>query len=285
MTAKPEIKLRWHGAAHYHITYNGRRIIIDPFYSRLSGDKPHLTEKREDVGPVDTLLLTHGHLDHSADFLFVAEKRQPEIFAPNVWIRRLRRRRAWNRSKVDFQRCHGLEDNVGRMFVIADDIELTALSIGTEQLDAWFMRDMFARPFRHRMPQTLVTGVKWLLTDLFGNCFAFHLNFGLVNKSMLFFGNLTHQVEGLSSIERVDVLALPYCPANANWIEDTKTLIGRFTPDVVLVHHFDNFMNPYTHSDYMSLEQYRESVCEHVPDTKFFYSKFNREVDLTEIVG
>lgn len=285
MTSESEIKLRWHGAAHYHITYKGKRIVIDPLYCRLPGDKPHLDEKREDVGPVDTLLLTHGHWDHSGDFLFVAEKRRPQIFAPRVWIRRLRRRKTWKRSKIALSKCHGLEDNIGRTFVIADDIELTALPIGTEQLDAWFMRDMFARPFRHRMPQTLVHGVKWLLTDVLGNCFAFHFNFGAVNKSMLYFGNLTHQLDGLAELERVDVLALPYCPANAHWIEDTLTLIKRFTPDVVLVHHFDNFMNPYTHSDYMSLEQYRESVCAHLPDTKFFYSKFNREVDLTEILG
>jgi hypothetical protein len=50
-------------------------------------------------------------------------------------------------------------------------------------------------------------------------------------------------------------------------------------------HHFDNFMNPFTLSNYMNLENYRNALHERCPDAKFYFSKFLREVDLSEVIG
>jgi L-ascorbate metabolism protein UlaG (beta-lactamase superfamily) len=61
------VRFQWHGAAHYQITYKNLKTLIDPLYTRLPGDKPHLSVTRDQVGPIDYLLLTHGHLDHSWD--------------------------------------------------------------------------------------------------------------------------------------------------------------------------------------------------------------------------
>ena len=52
-----------------------------------------------------------------------------------------------------------------------------------------------------------------------------------------------------------------------------------------MVHHFDNFMNPFTLSKYMNLEDYRNALHERCPDAKFYFSKFLREVDLSEVIG
>ena len=101
---------------------------------------------------------------------------------------------------------------------------------------------------------------------------------------MLYFGNLTDQVGEIGDVERVDVLAIPYCPANRRWLSQSQYLIGRFRPGVTLVHHFDNFMNPFTLSKYMNLESYRNALHQRCPDAKLYFSKFLRETDLTEII-
>jgi hypothetical protein len=88
----------------------------------------------------------------------------------------------------------------------------------------------------------------------------------------------------MREIESVDVLAIPYCPANRKWLPQSQYLIERFRPAVTMVHHFDNFMNPFTLSKYMNLESYRQTLRERCPDAKLYFSKFLREVDLTEII-
>ena len=100
---------------------------------------------------------------------------------------------------------------------------------------------------------------------------------------MLYFGNLTGQVDDLSEIERINILAIPYCPANRKWMEQSVYLISRFKPDVTMVHHFDNFMNPFTLSKYMNLDNYRKAIHEQCPNENFYFSKFEQTVDLADI--
>jgi hypothetical protein len=102
---------------------------------------------------------------------------------------------------------------------------------------------------------------------------------------MLYIGNLSDRVDELKEIDRVDVLAIPYCPANKKWLRQSAYLIGRFRPDVTLIHHFDNFLNPYTLSKYMNLDDYRRAIQRHCPDARLYFSKFGREVQLAEIAA
>ncbi len=278
------VLLTWHGAANYHIRYRDLKTVIDPLYSRLPGDRPHLPVSREDLDRIDFLLLTHGHLDHSWDVPYLANRHHPEIYAPANCLRDVQREARRSGTECDAKACHALDQVKGRTFEIAD-IQVTPYQIGTEEIDFWFIRSMFVRPWLHRKPAAIPTGIRWLSHHVFGSCFAFHFHFPPQDSTMLYFGNLTGQVEELAGIERVDVLAIPYCPANNKWLPQSQFLIERFQPGVTLVHHFDNFMNPFTLSKYMNLDGYRSSLQESCPDAKLYFSKFLREVDLTEILG
>ena len=86
MNSEDKVILKWHGAAHYHISHKNLKIVIDPLYTRLPGDKPHLTATKEDLDRVDYLLLTHGHLDHSLDFPYLASRHNPEVYAPEEFL-------------------------------------------------------------------------------------------------------------------------------------------------------------------------------------------------------
>jgi L-ascorbate metabolism protein UlaG (beta-lactamase superfamily) len=284
MAADRGATFRWQGAAHYHISQGGRKIVIDPLYTRLPGDKPHLEATRDDLDRADALLLTHGHLDHSWDFPYLVLKHAPEVHAPGACLRDVRKHAARSGSAFEMSKCHVLEEVKGKSFEVAG-IEMTPYQIGAEEIDFWFIRSMFWRPWRHATPRAMPTGIRWLTHHLFGNCFCFHFRFPTEGKTVLYFGNLTDQVEELGDIERVDVLAIPYCPANREWLRQSQILIQRFRPDVTLVHHFDNFLNPFTLSKYMNLEAYRRALRQKCPDARLVFSKFDQEVRLAEIAG
>ncbi len=284
MDSDDRAMFQWHGAAHYQIAYKDRKTLIDPLYTRLSGDKPHLHVTRDDVDRIDHLLLTHGHLDHSWDVPYLVAKHDPEVYAPRRCLRSVQKEVGRSRGAFSTQRYHSLEEVKGKTFPIAD-IDVTPYQIGTEEIDFWFLRSMFMRPLIHATPSALPTGIRWLTHHVFGNCFAFHFWFPSQRLSMLYFGNLTDQVDEMTGIERVDVLAIPYCPANQKWLQHSQYLIERFQPGVTMVHHFDNFMNPFTLPRYMNLEDYRTTLHRRCPDARFYFSKFLREVDLTEIAS
>ncbi|GAB4346017.1 MAG: hypothetical protein Kow0099_26890 [Candidatus Abyssubacteria bacterium] len=281
MSSGEKIRLLWRGAAHYQLRYKGLVVLIDPLFTRLPGDKPHLEEQREDVERVDFLLLTHGHLDHSWDFPYLAARHNPVVYAPAECLGDISREETGSDLEFDRSRCHALEEAEGQPFAIGG-IEVTAWRIGTEEIDFWFIREMVLRPFRHGVPASLATGFKWLTHHLYCNCFAYHFRFP-DGGTMLYFGNLTDDVRRLEGIERVDVLAIPYCPANRKWIRHSQHLIERFDPDVTMVHHFDNFMNPFTLSKYMNLDHYRKAILERCPGANLYFSRFAQDVSLAEI--
>lgn len=66
------VKLTWLGHSTWLIeSPNGKRILIDPFLQ----DNPSCPdEHKADIGPIDIMLVTHGHSDHIADAVSVAKE-------------------------------------------------------------------------------------------------------------------------------------------------------------------------------------------------------------------
>jgi L-ascorbate metabolism protein UlaG (beta-lactamase superfamily) len=55
------MELTWHGHSTWHVEVGDTTLLIDPFFGN-----PHTSLDPSDVGPVDYVLLTHGHEDHIA---------------------------------------------------------------------------------------------------------------------------------------------------------------------------------------------------------------------------
>lgn len=256
--------------------------LIDPLYTRLPGGRPTLTQRPSDLGRLDYILLTHGHLDHARDFTSLALQYRPTVYATQSCIDDLQARGGLgDRSKE-----HCLDEEHGRRFRIGD-MAVTPYEVGSEEVDLWFLREMFARPLRHRRLAAYPEGVRWLTTNLRDRCFVYHFELGSSSSpaTMLYFGHLTDDVQALEGIDAVTVLALPFCPANDRWAEHSQYLINRFRPEVTLVHHFDDFLHPYTSSQYMNLSTYATKVRRGAPTARFFFSKFERDVRLEQIRG
>jgi len=283
MSADEKLIFRWYGAAHYHLLYKGRRVIIDPLYERVPKAKPYLNSVKEDVEQLDYLLLTHAHMDHSWDFPYLASKHKPIAYAPEKYLTYLKKKEhKWN-FDFNFSKCHSLEQETGKPFSIAD-INVTPYHIGTEEIDFSVIYNSFIRGFRHWSFGVTSAGTKFLFNHLKGNCFAFHFNLLSINKTMLFLGNVTDQVYDMDDIKEVNVLALPYCPASSAWLDHTLYLIGRFKSDVILIHHYDNFWHPITHPMYRNLKDYRNSINAVYPEAKLFFSRFFQDIELSEIL-
>ncbi len=59
-----EIKITWYGTACFIITLGNYCIMLDPFFDRNAKSQPVLTTKKEEVPPIDAILVTHAHFDH-----------------------------------------------------------------------------------------------------------------------------------------------------------------------------------------------------------------------------
>ena len=67
------VKLQWFGQAAVKITTPGGKVIlIDPFISK-NPKTPDALKDLSKLGPVDLILLTHGHGDHIGDTVAIAE--------------------------------------------------------------------------------------------------------------------------------------------------------------------------------------------------------------------
>src|SRR5579875_1714909 len=72
-----DVKITWLGHAATRIDAAGRVILIDPFLDQ----NPAAKTEQKDLDQVDLMLISHGHFDHMADVLPIAQRLHPDIIA------------------------------------------------------------------------------------------------------------------------------------------------------------------------------------------------------------
>lgn len=71
------LSLTWHGHATFSLNINGTHIVIDPFFA---GNNP-VAEVSVDAVAADYILITHGHGDHIADAIPLAQRTGATVIA------------------------------------------------------------------------------------------------------------------------------------------------------------------------------------------------------------
>ena len=70
------IELTWLGHGTFRIkTPSGRMLLIDPWVMQ----NPACPDDLKDCGPLDAMLITHGHFDHIADAVDIAHMKKPQV--------------------------------------------------------------------------------------------------------------------------------------------------------------------------------------------------------------
>lgn len=91
------VKLTWFGQSTFVVeTAAGTRVMIDPF---ITGN-PVCPERLHDPGPLDLIVLTHGHGDHTSDVVRLATEKRPKAVVAMIELA------AWFASQ-------GVSDTVG----------------------------------------------------------------------------------------------------------------------------------------------------------------------------
>ena len=80
------LSFTWLGHATFRMTSpGGKRLIFDPWVTT----NPSCPEAAKKVGPIDLMLLTHGHDDHTGDAVRIARESGAQVVAPyelSVWL-------------------------------------------------------------------------------------------------------------------------------------------------------------------------------------------------------
>jgi L-ascorbate metabolism protein UlaG (beta-lactamase superfamily) len=89
MQAMADVEVQWLGHATTRIvSEDGKVIVIDPFLT-TNPKAPLEYRNLEAVGPVDLILVTHGHIDHIADLAPLAAMTGASVIGPYEMIRNL----------------------------------------------------------------------------------------------------------------------------------------------------------------------------------------------------
>lgn len=71
------INITWHGHATFSLDFSGTKVVVDPF---LAGNNPVAKSGVADL-EADFILQTHGHLDHIADTVALAQATGAQVIS------------------------------------------------------------------------------------------------------------------------------------------------------------------------------------------------------------
>ena len=241
-----EISLKWLGAAGFEVRFRNRLVLVDPFLSRPADSIPRIAVTPQDYRKFDLLVASHGHFDHFMDVPYLAVTVDAPVYVPQAAKKDIRdewRRQHPSARAGNPDQWRALEDTD---HIKLDDLTVTPIRSFHEVFDVPTVAEAAGRIFSKRpLWDSIKRGLKAVSTHPYGNTHLLHFDWGSRGTRMMFVGSLARHVYGLTAENgRVDVLALPYCPANRQWMKETERLIRRFQPRAILVHHFDKFYPP-----------------------------------------
>lgn len=229
--------LRWFGANGWEIAFAGKRVLIDPWLTRLSADgfdasTPLATDRDvldAHIGGADLVLVTHAHFDHIAD-------------VPHLMSRFPGARVVGTETHAHLLVAMGVDERQVIWVRGGEVLEFDGFTVevipSLHSLNAehryLFPGTLTARPPRPRTIGDLVEGGTLAYQITLGGRFSV-FNTGAANV-------VERALPGL----RPDVAILSYtnAPGTHRYLERALTALGR--PPIVIPSHHDDMRTPLT---------------------------------------
>ena len=280
-----EITLKWLGVAGFELRFGKRQALVDPFLSRPYDAKPRLPITRQDYKDFDLLIATHTHFDHFADVPYLAATVDAPVYLPRCGRKDIKKEwRSLHRSARtgNPDKWHSLEDT-GRIRL--DELTVTPLKTFHEVFDAPMVLGAVKRIFNYSpRSEAVKRGLNLAGTHPYGPNYAMHFDWRSRGSRMLFFGSLSRHVYRVSAeLGQSDVLAIPYCPANRQWMKESARLVQRFQPKAIMVHHFDLWLPPITND--LDLKKWRDKMQARFPGLPIYFPKPLKEFTLEDVLA
>ncbi|MDY3918216.1 MAG: MBL fold metallo-hydrolase [Candidatus Limivivens sp.] len=225
------MKITWYGTASLSIETALSKILIDPFLT------PRGSENRtslQDFAGYDTILLTHGHLDHIQSIPKILEGNEAVVFCTATPAETL------ERKGVPGERIMEIQPGIQLAF---RDIRVTVLKGKHIQYDRKLVEKTFLSwrmlRYAYRIPSMFFQNRAFREN---GETVTYLLE--AAGKSVLILGSMGLDEEE-EYPEKVDILVLPFqgmldpsLPAAA--------VIDRIRPGMVMLDHFDDAFPPFS---------------------------------------
>lgn len=243
------MKITWFGCASLLIEYGKDRILIDPFLPLRGAENPAFLLDYVDE---DSILITHGHLDHLASIPNILDHADATVYCSALPAATL------EKKKVDSDRIAIIRPGNILHF---GQIKVTVLPGKHIQYDSRLKRNTLLNPRMLRyLPNTLSLAARQLVYKEGNETLVYQIEAG--GKKILVLGSMNLD-ENTEYPKYVDMLVLPY-QGTSDLITPALSILEKIEPRTVLLDHFDDAFPPV--SRHIDTRPLKKALTEHFPD-------------------
>lgn len=243
------MKITWFGAASLLLEYEQDSILIDPFLPLRGAENPAFLL---DYIEQDSILITHGHLDHLACVPHIMEHADATVYCSKLPAAIL------EKKKVNGDQIALIQPGTVLHF---GEIIVTVLPGKHISYDSRLIKNTLFNPRMLRyFPNTFALAVNNITFKEGNETLIYQIEAG--GKRILVLGSLNLD-ENTEYPKYVDMLVLPYQGAS-DLITPALSIIEKIEPRTVLLDHFDDAFPPISRR--VDTRSLKKVLTEHFPD-------------------
>jgi L-ascorbate metabolism protein UlaG (beta-lactamase superfamily) len=246
------IKLTWFGTACFLIEYRGTRLLFDPFFLRNERAFPLLSTKKDELGDVDGIFITHGHFDHMADAGYFLENYKTKLYCServsetikNLINNEMFPSLLYSLSKENLDNIKVI--NAFESIKINNEIFVESIKSEHIRFDT---RTILSRLFSLRFLKEINSLLPYNRYFPKGEVYGFHSKLG--NKRIVSFGSLCDKYPRILNYYRgCDVFLIPLAGnSTKNLTKKGLNMVRALNPKMIIPIHWDNFFPPLSKSE------------------------------------
>lgn len=284
------ISITWLGCASYVLDLDGTKLLFDPFFFRNDKSNPVVKTKREGIKDVNTVFITHAHIDHVTDAAWYAENQNTQVYTSATGKDNMKR---WcNGEVIDFKSYplkfmaepytlteKGISNihviDWGEKIKISDDIYVESMKTQHIRFDFnTIMARVKSKKFWKAAKALAPLGRGLPKGKVLGYCTFYK------GKKIVSSGSLCEKFpEVLKKYENCDVFIVPLAGNSAKHLAKKATeMVDVLKPKILVPTHWDDFFPPISRIE--NVKPFNALMKEKHPNVKVLYLNADEETAL-----